>query len=100
MRRPLERVLDVFLADRRGMAAARALDQSLQVGTTSVVERNGDAGGRPSSRRLRVGGTGRQWLLACFAPLVEGRGQTSQQNRLASRRTALLPHAAFKDSSR
>src|SRR5262249_15486664 len=53
-----------------------------------------------SSRRLRVGGNGRRWLLARFAPLVEGRGQTSEQNRLASRRTAFLPHATLKDSSR
>src|SRR5262249_19783964 len=39
-----------------------------------------------------VGGNGQRWHLARFAPLVEG--------RLASRRTALLPHAAREHLAR
>ena len=47
-----------------------------------------------SSRRLRVGGNGRRWRLARFAPLVEGRGQPIEQTRSITVWTALLPHAA------
>src|SRR5262245_28771667 len=43
VRRSLKRILDVFLADGRRVAATRTLDESLQVGAPGFVERNGHA---------------------------------------------------------
>jgi hypothetical protein len=43
MRRPLGRVLDVLLADRRSVTATSAFDERLQIGPTTSVERNGDS---------------------------------------------------------
>jgi hypothetical protein len=44
VRRPLERILDVFLTDGRGVPSACAFDERLQVGLAEMVVRDGDGG--------------------------------------------------------